>query len=124
MTAAMEGLVVACPETAQARVDSGAGRSAGCGVPATIEREHRPWDAEIDWAIAYRFTVLRNPPADNQLKPRSKELSIDQPTKEHLRRYKQWKKTGRTGAVICTKPCHPYAEIHLNEVTGWVWRTR
>jgi hypothetical protein len=29
---------------------------------------------------------------DNQLKPRSKELSIDQPTKEHLRRYKQWKK--------------------------------
>src|SRR5271155_2694881 len=54
--------------------------------------EEQLWDAEIDWAIAYRFTVLRNPPADNQLKPRSKELSIDQPTKEHLRRYKQWKK--------------------------------
>lgn len=53
--------------------------------------EEQLWDAEIDWAIAYRFTVLRNPPADNQLKPRSKELSIDQPTKEHLRRYKQWK---------------------------------
>ena len=54
--------------------------------------EEQLWDAEIDWAIAYRFTVLRNPPADNQLKPRSKGLTIDQPTKEHLRRYKQWKK--------------------------------
>jgi hypothetical protein len=53
--------------------------------------EEQLWDAEIDWAIAYRFTVLRNPPADNQLKPRSKKLSIDKPTKEHLRRYKQWK---------------------------------
>src|SRR3984957_13833264 len=54
--------------------------------------EEQLWDAEIDWAIAYRFTVLRNPPADNQLKPRSKEPAIDRPTKEHLRRYKQWKK--------------------------------
>lgn len=54
--------------------------------------EEQLWNAEIDWAIAYRFTVLRNPPADNKLKPRSSELSIDQPTKEHLRRYKQWKK--------------------------------
>ena len=27
------------------------------------------------------------------------------------------------GAVICTKPCHPETEIHLNEETGWVWRT-
>ena len=59
---------------------------------AAAKGEEQLWDAEIDWAIAYRFTVLRNPPADNQLKPRSKELSIDQPTKEHLRRYKQWKK--------------------------------
>ena len=54
--------------------------------------EEQLWDAEIDWAIAYRFTVLRKTPADNQLKPRSKKLPIDQPTKEHLRRYKQWKK--------------------------------
>jgi hypothetical protein len=54
--------------------------------------EEQLWDAEMDWAIAYRFTVLRNPPADNKLKPRSTELNIDQPTKEHLRRYKQWKK--------------------------------
>jgi hypothetical protein len=59
---------------------------------AAAKGEEQLWDAEIDWAIAYRFTVLRNTPADNQLKPRSKELSIDKPTKEHLRRYKQWKK--------------------------------
>jgi hypothetical protein len=25
------------------------------------------------------------------------------------------------GAVICTKPCHPETERHLNEETGWVW---
>ena len=59
---------------------------------AAAKGEEQLWDAEIDWAIAYRFTVLRNPPADNQLKPRSKEPAIDRPTKEHLRRYKQWKK--------------------------------
>jgi hypothetical protein len=29
---------------------------------------------------------------------------------------------GSPGTVICTKPCHPEAEIHLNEETGWVWR--
>ncbi len=27
------------------------------------------------------------------------------------------------GAVICTKPCHPKTEMHLNEETGWVWHT-
>ena len=59
---------------------------------AASNAENQLWDAEIDWAIAYRFTVLRNPPADSQLKPRSKALGIDQPTKEHLLRYKQWKK--------------------------------
>jgi hypothetical protein len=48
------------------------------------------WDAEIDWAIAYRFTLLRNPPADEQLR-RSGPFKADQPTREHLRRYKQWK---------------------------------
>jgi hypothetical protein len=58
---------------------------------AAAQGEEQLWDAEIDWAIAYRFTVLRNPPANSQLRPRSKELTIDQPTKEHLRRYKQWK---------------------------------
>jgi hypothetical protein len=31
---------------------------------------------------------------------------------------------GSPGAVICTKPCHLYTEIHLNQETGWVWRTR
>ena len=62
------------------------GRAAGKG-------EQQLWDAEIDWAIAYRFTILSNPPADDKLKPRSKALpTIDKPTKEHLLRYKQWKK--------------------------------
>lgn len=59
---------------------------------AAAKGEEQLWDAEIDWTIAYRFTVLRNLPADNQLKARSNALNIDQPTKEHLRRYKQWKK--------------------------------
>jgi hypothetical protein len=59
---------------------------------AAANAEEQLWDAEIDWAIAYRFTVLRHPPPSKQLRPRSKELKIDQPTKEHLRRYKQWKK--------------------------------
>lgn len=58
---------------------------------AAAEGEGQLWDAEIDWAIAYRFTILRNPPADQLLKRRSKQLKCDQPTKEHLRRYKQWK---------------------------------
>lgn len=59
---------------------------------AAANAEEQLWDAEIDWAIAYRFTILRHTPDDNQLKPRSKELKIDQPTKQHLRRYNQWKK--------------------------------
>jgi hypothetical protein len=54
--------------------------------------EEQLWDAEMDWAIAYRFTILRNPPEDMLLKRRSKALKCDRPTKEHLRRYKQWKK--------------------------------
>jgi hypothetical protein len=53
--------------------------------------EQQLWDAEIEWAIAYRFTVLRHTPNDNQLKPRSHSHWIDQPTKEHLRRYNHWK---------------------------------
>jgi hypothetical protein len=60
---------------------------------ASAHAEQQLWDAEIDWAIAYRFTILRHPPADNLLKPRSKAVSIDQPTKEHLRRYNQWKQS-------------------------------
>jgi hypothetical protein len=58
---------------------------------ATANGEEKLWDAEIDWAIAYRFTILKNPPDASKLKPRSKVLKIDQPTKEHLRRYSQWK---------------------------------
>lgn len=30
---------------------------------------------------------------------------------------------GSPGTVICTKPCHPAAELHVNDETGWVWRT-
>lgn len=30
---------------------------------------------------------------------------------------------GSPGAVVCTKPRHPPTEIHLNEETGWVWRS-
>jgi hypothetical protein len=58
---------------------------------AAAKSEQQLWNAEIDWAIAYRFTILKNPPDASKLKPRSKVLKIDQPTKEHLRRYKQWK---------------------------------
>ena len=53
--------------------------------------EKQLWDAEIDWAIAYRFTILKDPPDASKLKAQSEALNIDQPTKEHLQRYKQWK---------------------------------
>ena len=28
---------------------------------------------------------------------------------------------GSPGTVICTKPCHPRTELHMNEETGWHW---
>ncbi|MDX6334517.1 MAG: hypothetical protein QOG05_1857, partial [Streptosporangiaceae bacterium] len=28
---------------------------------------------------------------------------------------------GSPGAVICTKPCHPETEMHMNGETGWLW---
>jgi hypothetical protein len=31
---------------------------------------------------------------------------------------------GSPGTVVCTKPPHPVAEMHLNEETGWVWQNR
>jgi hypothetical protein len=56
--------------------------------------EEQLWDAEIEWAIAYRFTILRNPPADSQLKPRSYALPfLDQSTKKHVKRYKEVKRS-------------------------------
>ncbi|MDQ6804654.1 MAG: hypothetical protein M3065_06740 [Actinomycetota bacterium] len=58
---------------------------------AAAKAEDQLWAAEIDWAIAYRFTVLRHPPTDAQLSRRSSLLADDRPTKEHLVRYKQWK---------------------------------
>jgi len=61
---------------------------------AAAKGEQQLWDAEIDWAIAYRFTILKNYPDGSKFKRRSKALAnIDQPTKEHLQRYAQWKKT-------------------------------
>lgn len=55
---------------------------------AAAKGQQQLWDAEIDWAIAYRFTMLRHAPAGKNLK----KLGYDQPTKEHLQRYNQWKK--------------------------------
>jgi peptidoglycan hydrolase-like protein with peptidoglycan-binding domain len=63
--------------------------------------EEQLWNAEIDWAIAYRFTALRHAPANNLvrrgsrtilLRKRSNAGNLDEPIKEHLRRYNQWKK--------------------------------
>jgi hypothetical protein len=56
------------------------GRAAAAG-------EAQLWDAELDWAIAHRFTVLTNFPDKQQLE----ELKGDQPMKEHMRRHQQWK---------------------------------
>ena len=58
---------------------------------AAAKGEDQLWAAEVDWAIAYRFTVLRHPPTDAQLSRRSNLLANDRSTKEHLARYKQWK---------------------------------
>jgi hypothetical protein len=48
------------------------------------------WDAEIDWAIAHRFTTLRNYPDKKQIK-KSGALQDDQPIQEHLQRHRYWK---------------------------------
>ena len=81
--------------------------------------EEELWDAEIDWAIAYRFTILRNTPADSQLKPRSNALNIDQPTKEHLRRYNQWKKNW-PDVLTSSVPSHaaPTAQSQQSAAAG------
>jgi hypothetical protein len=72
---------------------------------AAAKAEQKLWDAEIDWAVAYRFTILRLP-GDGQprkersraimkrsrdLKGQSEELNWDKTTTEHMRRYMQWK---------------------------------
>ena len=57
---------------------------------AAAEGEGHLWDAEVDWAIAHRFTTLRNYPDKKQIK-QSAELKNDQPMQEHLRRHKRWK---------------------------------
>jgi hypothetical protein len=72
---------------------------------AAAKAEQKLWDAEIDWAVAYRFTILRLP-GDGQprkersrtIKKRSRDLKRqsgglhwDKMTTEHMRRYMQWK---------------------------------
>jgi hypothetical protein len=72
---------------------------------AAAKGEQKLWDAEIDWAVAYRFTSFRLP-GDGQsrkrrsraikrrsraLKRQSGALKWDKTTTEHMRRYMQWK---------------------------------
>lgn len=59
------------------------GRAAAAG-------EAQLWDAELDWAIAHRFTVLTNLPDKKHLK-KVAALKDDQPMKEHMLRQQQWK---------------------------------
>ncbi len=47
------------------------------------------WDAEIDWAIAHRITILTALPDKKELK-NSSALKRDQPIREHLQRHKHW----------------------------------
>lgn len=59
---------------------------------AAANGEEELWNAEIDWAIAYRFTILKKAPDNGKLKALSKMPGMDKPTIEHMRRYNQWKK--------------------------------
>jgi hypothetical protein len=59
------------------------GRAAAAG-------EAQLWDAELDWAIAHRFTVLTSYPDKKQL-AKSDPLKDDRPMKEHMLRHQQWK---------------------------------
>jgi hypothetical protein len=58
---------------------------------AMARGEEQLWEAELDWAIAYRFTKLRNPPQGKALGRRSVVLADDRPIKAHLARYNEWK---------------------------------
>ena len=53
--------------------------------------EAQLWDAEIDLAIAHRFTIAKYPTKE-QLK-RPGVLENDQPMKGYMRRHQQWKGT-------------------------------
>jgi hypothetical protein len=48
--------------------------------------EAQQFDAELDWAIAHRLTILTNYPDKQQLM-KSGALNNDQPMKEHMQRY-------------------------------------
>jgi hypothetical protein len=54
---------------------------------AAAKGEAQLWDAEIDWAIAHRFTTLPNCPNEKQISALKDDPSIQ----EHLRRHKYWK---------------------------------
>lgn len=53
--------------------------------------EEQLWAAELDWAIAYRFTALSNPATGRKLSRWSKFMGDDRPMKAHLVRYNEWK---------------------------------
>jgi hypothetical protein len=76
------------------------GRAAAVG-------EAQLWDAELDWAIAHRFTVLTNLPDKKHLK-KVAALKDDQPMKEHMLRQQQWKSKwpGVRHPEIATTPEH------------------
>jgi hypothetical protein len=59
------------------------GRAAAAG-------EAQLWDAELDWAIARRFTMLTNLPNRKELE-KVDALKKDQPMTEHMRRHQRWK---------------------------------
>ena len=59
------------------------------GRVAATGEEHL-WDAELDWAIAYRFTLC--PRLDqNALKALPKVPEVDKPTAAHVARFNKWK---------------------------------
>lgn len=53
--------------------------------------EEQLWEAELDWALAYRFTALPEPPKSELLAPRSAFMADDRAMKAHLARYNDWK---------------------------------
>jgi hypothetical protein len=52
---------------------------------AAAQAEDHLWDAELDWAIAHRFTVLTIPDGMSYSK-------LAQPTRTHVRRHRRWKR--------------------------------
>ena len=57
---------------------------------AAAKGEEQLWDAELDWAIAYRFTRLKSAPKRRQLL-QPWFMWRNRPMKSHLARYNGWK---------------------------------